>query len=128
MKRWETRCICGDSHNETKLCVKCDEEEMVCCDRCEKWSHLECLHLDSDDVEARRKFICPFCEREIQRIKKLAEQAAQAPGPPQRIMARPRAPPEEFAQTRGPPRRAGAPHAADMRVSCSAQAGGVGVG
>eukprot|EP00658_Telonema_sp_P-2_P030146 TRINITY_DN22821_c0_g1_i1.p1 TRINITY_DN22821_c0_g1~~TRINITY_DN22821_c0_g1_i1.p1 ORF type:complete len:434 (+),score=50.03 TRINITY_DN22821_c0_g1_i1:225-1526(+) len=42
---WVTWCICGDRHESSQECATCDSvlTAMVCCDRCDRWSHMACV-------------------------------------------------------------------------------------
>lgn len=42
---WMTWCVCGDHHDSSQACEKCahDATAMVCCDGCDRWSHMGCV-------------------------------------------------------------------------------------
>ncbi|KNC56415.1 uncharacterized protein AMSG_02386 [Thecamonas trahens ATCC 50062] len=55
---WYARCVCGDEHSsQDRKCRKCAKSALIACDRCSHWLHLECLHLDDDDLPENFEFV-----------------------------------------------------------------------
>lgn len=50
-------CVCGAKEQ--------DGERMVCCDICEVWQHVRCVHLDGKEDINTPIFICGRCENSI---------------------------------------------------------------
>ncbi|XP_062703577.1 uncharacterized protein LOC134286030 [Aedes albopictus] len=66
-------------------CGKCngpDTEDMVACDTCEVWYHLECVN-ESPGV-ANRQFICPKCNSRKEKKGKKGKADANAPKQPEK--------------------------------------------
>ena len=57
--------IDGMAGNEAVRCLcasRVEEEEMVCCDVCQRWSHLRCIGMkEGVGVMEGREFVCHFC-------------------------------------------------------------------
>ena len=37
--------------------------DWIHCDKCNKWFHFQCIHLDNDQI-SEEEFVCPECEKE----------------------------------------------------------------
>eukprot|EP00793_Prasinoderma_coloniale_P000916 PRCOL_00007006-RA len=49
-------CLCGVNEKEDDGGV-----DMVCCDMCDQWVHVDCVGLTKQEVTAMDAFICPVC-------------------------------------------------------------------
>jgi hypothetical protein len=54
METWETHCICKSPLNPDYMYIQCEE--------CEKWFHIQCVGLSSNEVETVEKWYCNDCE------------------------------------------------------------------
>jgi len=63
-------------------CSECGKREifggMVQCDQCDEWTHYECAHLKSDEVEQILNFFCEKCEDEEHVITWRRKRASEA--------------------------------------------------
>ncbi|KAM0748390.1 hypothetical protein T439DRAFT_327659 [Meredithblackwellia eburnea MCA 4105] len=48
-------CICKELYDPERM--------MIACDKCENWYHLDCIHIEEDEIELVDILVCPLCEK-----------------------------------------------------------------